>query len=43
MTTGMETINKRVETLENAKGIQKQATEVIDKGASGNVWADLDL
>lgn len=43
MTTGLETINKRVDTLESAKGIQKQAGEAIEKGANGNVWADLDL
>lgn len=43
MTNGLDTINKRLEVVESAKGISKQAGEEINKGQADNVWADLPL
>lgn len=46
MTAGLDTINKlneRVEVVEKAKGISKQASEEITKSQGDNVWADLPL
>lgn len=46
MTAGLETINKvneRLEVVEKAKGISKQAGEPVNKTAGDNVWADLPL
>lgn len=43
MTNGLDTINKRLEVVESAKGISKQAGEEINKDQADNVWADLPL
>ena len=43
MTTWLDTITKRLETVEQAKGISKQADEKVEKSASDNVWADLNI
>lgn len=39
----MANINKRLETVENAKGITKQEEEPVAKTAGDSVWADLPL
>lgn len=39
----MATINKRLEDVEKAKGISKQADEPVNKTAGDNVWDDLPL
>lgn len=39
----MATINKRLEDVEKAKGISKQADEPVHKTAGDNVWDDLPL
>lgn len=43
MTSGLDTITKRLEVVESAKGISKQADEKVEKSASDNVWADLNI
>lgn len=43
MTTWLDTITKRLETVEQAKGISKQADEKVEKTRSDNVWADLTI
>lgn len=43
MTTWLDTITKRLETVEQAKGISKQADEKVEKSASDSVWADLKI
>lgn len=42
MTAGMDAITKRVETVENAKGISKQADEKVEK-TNTSVWGDLAI
>ena len=42
MTAGIDTINKRLDTVEQAKNISKQADEKIEK-TSQNVWGDLAI
>lgn len=43
MQKSADDLAKRLDVVEKAKGISKQADEPVNKGASDSVWADLPM